>query len=280
MRRRDFIAGAGASIIAKPAMALTAAQQQILFGGSRYLPQAQALFAAMTTPPTTARKILINNTIGALISAGIWNQLDVLYVLAAADNQAARLNWINPSTFTALTVNAPSFAIDRGYTGDGSSSRLRTQYTPSVNGVVFSLNNASEWVWTLTNVAETVSDIGSVTVPRVFIQSRTSSNLVSADINNAGSAFISAANSSSIGLFGIQRRSSTDRRDWKNGVQLASDAQVSTAVANQEQWVCGANSGQFSTKQIAAAAWGASLSGLEATFYNCLLPYMQSVGAA
>jgi hypothetical protein len=33
-------------------------------------------------------------------------------------------------------------------------------------------------------------------------------------------------------------------------------ADTSTGVPTQEQWVCGANSANFSTKQIAQAAWG------------------------
>jgi hypothetical protein len=279
MRRRDFIAGAGASVLAKPALALTAAQREVLFGGSRYLPQAQALFAAMTTPPTTARKILINNTIGALLSAGIWNQLDVLYVLAAADNQAARLNWINPSTFMALPVNAPTFTTDRGYTGDGSSSRLRTQYTPSVNGMNLTQNNASAWAWVLTDIASSTDDVGSQTAPRILVQSKNTTNSLVGDINS-GTAY-STPIGTAIGFSGTQRRASNDRRLWKNGAQASGvDTTASTAVANQEQWICGGNSTSFSTRQISSAAWGASLSGLEAAFYNSILPYMQAVGAA
>jgi hypothetical protein len=251
--------------------------------GPSFLPQSLALFAAMTTPPTTARKILINNTIGALLSAGIWSQLDVLYVLAAADNQAARLNWINPSTFMALPVNAPTFTTDRGYTGDGSSSRLRTQYTPSVNGVAFTLNSASAWGWFLTNQQGSSRDIGNASVnPTVGLLAKNTSNLMAGAINDSTSALTGAATvPTAIGFCGIQRVGSANRTLWKNGISLGSVAAASVGLPTQEQWICGANSTNFSSQQIAAAAWGAAIPGLEPAFYtSCLLPYMQAVGAA
>jgi hypothetical protein len=249
--------------------------------GQSFLPQSVALFAAMTTPPTTARKILINNTIGALLSAGIWSQLDVLYVLAAADNQAARLNWINPSTFMALPVNAPTFAVDRGYTGDGSSSRLRTQYTPSVNGVNFTQNSASIWVWSRTQAQGAPRDVGSVTgtTMQSSVSIRNTSDNMSIFINDGTAG--TPANSNSVGFFGSQRVSSTTKRAWGNGAQVGADVTLtSVGLPVTEQWTCGANSTSFSTRQQAAAAWGASLSGLESAFYNSLLPYMQAVGAS
>jgi hypothetical protein len=68
---------------------------------------------------------------------------------------------------------------------------------------------------------------------------------------------------------------------WKNGVQVgATLATPSTALANAEQWICGGNAAGFSTNQVAAAIWAASLSGLEATFYAIMLARMQGVGAA
>lgn len=254
------------------------ALRQILFSNP-YSAEAKEIFAAMTTQPTSARKSLIDAAVKSLKSAGVWSQLDCLYMLAAADSQSARLNWINPGTYTALAVNSPTFAADKGYTGDGSTSRLRTQYTPSVNGVNLTQNNASAWVWVLTNVVASTDDIGSHTAPRLLVESNNASSLLVGDVNS--SAAMSASISTAIGLSGIQRRASSDRRLWKNGTQQGTtDTTASTAVANQEQWICGGNSTSFSTRQIACAAWGASLSGLESSLYNALLPYMQGIGAA
>jgi hypothetical protein len=244
-----------------------------------YFTASQNIFNAFTTPPVTARKTIINSTVSGLKSDGIWSLLDTLYVMAAADSQAASINWVAPASFTLIAVNSPAFTADSGFTGNGTSSRLRTQYTPSVNGVNYVQDSASAWVWSLTNAASSVNDIGSGTAPRALIITRNASDQLVGDINNAVCAAQSAANTNSIGFFGIQRRASNDRRLWANGVQQGTSAQVSTGVASQEQWVCGANSTSFSAKKQAVAAWGASLSGLESAFYNRLLTYMQAVGA-
>jgi hypothetical protein len=95
-----------------------------------YLALALAIFAAFTTPPTTARKEIINNVVADLVLSGVWNELDVLHVYAAADSQAALINWKSPGTFNGTLFNAPAFAADRGFTGNGSNAYISTGYTP------------------------------------------------------------------------------------------------------------------------------------------------------
>ncbi|HXC20220.1 MAG TPA: hypothetical protein VNV13_01980, partial [Steroidobacteraceae bacterium] len=70
--------------------------------GCGYLTQSCAIFAAFTTPPTTSRKVIINTLVNALLngSTDTWDKMDVLYVMAAADSQAASINWKNPGTTT------------------------------------------------------------------------------------------------------------------------------------------------------------------------------------
>lgn len=255
--------------------------------GSRFAAIAQryndtstlVLSQAATTRPSATRTRAYNRAIVGLKSYGIWQKLDTLYLLAAADNQIARLNLKDPATFTALAVNSPTFTVDRGYTGDGSSSRVRTQYTPSTNGVNYVKDNASIWAWVLNNSQVNSSDVGNVTAPRAAVSTRTTSDLSGHVINDGTTS--NTASTDSTGLFGATRAAAGTKKAWKNGLQDGADISVaSTAVASQEQWMCGANSSSFSTHQMAAAAWGASLTGLELQFYNVLLPYMQSVGAS
>lgn len=249
--------------------------------GFQFDPAALALFTAMTVPPTAARMQLINTTIINLKDTGVWTQLDVLYFLAAHDAQAARLNWKSPGgAFDAVAVNSPTFAVDRGYTGNGSNSRLRTNYTPSTNAVAQTQNNASLLIWSLTNSASNSADAGSLTAPRSYVVARLGSGIAAqVSLNNATQDNVTIA--TSLGLIGVSRVSSTVERAWQNGVQLGVDvSNTSTGLASQEQWVLGANASDFSTRQIALAAFGASLVGLENSFYNICLSYMQAVGAA
>lgn len=282
MYRRDFITGAVALAAygqVKDAEALVGTRRALLSRKPLYDPSAIAIFNAFTTPPTSARKTIINNLVVSLKSVGVWTLLDILYLTAAADSQAATINWKSPAGFMLVPVSAPGFVADQGFTGNGTSSRLRTQYTPNANGLNFVQNDASAWVWSRTSAQNANVAIGNITAPRSFVTPRNLSDAILFGINDGTSSTVSNTNGS--GLVGTQRPNSATKRAWRNGAQVGADASIaSTAIANAEQWVCGGNATNFSTYQIAAAAWGASLSGKEAAFYNAMLTYMQAVGAA
>ena len=143
--------------------------------GSLFDPSAMAIMAAFTTPATMARQQLINTLVVALKAGGtssIWSNSDVIYVLAAADSQAALINWRNPGTFNATAVNSPTHKVDRGFTGDGASSRVDTGWTPSTNGIKYIRDNASAWAWSLASGQHNTGLIGNVTAPRLQLFAR------------------------------------------------------------------------------------------------------------
>lgn len=251
-------------------------------GDPGFTVEAMAVFAAFTTPPTDSRKKLIDACIVSLKAGGVWSALDVLYVLAAADSQAAQINWKNPGAFTAIEVNAPAFVADRGYTSDVSTSRLRTQYTPSANAINVLQDDASIWSWVVTNVATNQRSAGSLTGPATGLLPRALDNTMAATVNGSSSVVSSSITTlTSVGLSGATRASGTTIKLWLNGAQFGTDVSSnSTALASQEQWICAANATSFYSGQVGVAAWGASLAGLEAAFYSALLVYMQGVGAA
>lgn len=238
-----------------------------------------SLTTAMSSQPSTIRKAQINSLILALKAGKILSQLDLLYILAASDSQAASLNWVNPATFTLTASNSPTFTTDRGFTGNGTTSFLNTGYTPSINGVNYTLNNASFWEWPLTNIQSTGAEVGNVAVaPTSFITSRSTTDQTVFRVNTASNS--GAANTNSNAFIGAQRTISTAHRAFLNGVQLGADGVVaSTGLPTSAQWILACNSTSFSPKQIAAAAWGSGLSGYEFAFYNSMLTYMKAVGA-
>lgn len=281
LRRRSLIRTGLAAAGLLAARECLASQRLILLGNGKYKfknSQAAAVAAAFTNPPTNARALLIDNLVGSLLTAGVWSQLDLLYIIAAADSQAASINWVSPSNFGLIAVNSPTFAANQGYTGNGSNSRLRTQYTPSVNGSNYTQNSASVWTWSRTNVANNGADAGSLGTNNVFVSPKDVSNNFNVQINDATTS--SKSNASSVGFFGAQRTNSTTKNKWINGVIFDTTTVTSTGLPSQEQWVCGADSTSFSIRQIAVAAWGASLSGNELAFYNAITTYLQAVGAA
>ena len=66
-----------------------------------YDTSSSTLFAALTTQPTTARKTAIDNFIKRLKAttdgSTIWSKIDVMHMLAGADEQSALIDWKDPT---------------------------------------------------------------------------------------------------------------------------------------------------------------------------------------
>lgn len=252
-------------------------------------PEAVALFAAMTTPPTDARKALINACIVALKDSGVWDKLDTLQMLAAADSQAALLNWKDPATFTAVPQNAPTFTVDRGYAGNGSTSYLKTGFNPTTapspkyvqNSAHISLTDR-----TARAAADTVQ-IGAY-VPSVIFMAELGTRL-SGDVYvgrlNTGTAQ-AVANTSSDGRFLSSRTASNSTQAYRNGTTLGAAANgVSSAPVSLEFYVCGMNNNGAglafpSDDQIAQYSIGGALNSTEAAAFDAAIAaYLTGVGA-
>ena len=92
---RTYVVGSGVEVV------------QAGGGGGGSDADAAALIAAMSPAPDGTRQMLINDTIVALKAAGIWDELDELWLTAAHAEQAGLLGWKRYKDLTA--VNAPTF---------------------------------------------------------------------------------------------------------------------------------------------------------------------------
>lgn len=247
--------------------------------GRGYDQDAQRVFDAFATPPTTTRKIMINKLVADLKAAGVFQLLDLFYVLAAADSQAARINWKNPGVLTASEVSSPTFTTDRGYAGNGSSSYLDTGWKPNPNGVNYTQNNASMWVWSLSDVSSNNSVIGSIDVPICNIVNRHPTLGLLSHLNVANGQYLNVAMANGSGFSGSQRTSSTAVELFKNGASVATGSKTTNGRPSFTAWICGANPAHFSTQQVAFAAWGAALTGKEAALHAAVQSYLTAVGA-
>lgn len=252
-----------------------------------YSAEAQAIFAAFSTDPGDTRKQLIDDTIAALKTAGIWDSLDYLHVYAAHEAQAAVINWKNPGTFNATPVSSPTFTTDRGYTGNGSSSYLNTGYNPST-AANLALNSALFGIWHLTNAASNSKVSGarassSSNILQMFARSATDSYRFSVNQNSTDA---SGSVTTSVGLTALRRSASNAISVWKNGVSATTGTTASSARPNLNIFVGALNDNgsatAFDDRQIAASFAGAALDNtkMAALYTDCLLPYMQAVGAA
>lgn len=253
-------------------------------GGVIYDPDASALFARFTTPPTDARKTLINNLIVSLKAAGVWAKLDALYVMAAADSQAARRNWV-ADQYNLTAANSPTFTTDRGYAGNGSSSYLATNFNPSsASSPKYAQNDASMFSWSRTNnQSSAYCDIGANSGAIIAsIRPRVAGSALSAATNCAAADINVPIVGTSIGLSEWTRRSAVATEVYRDGISLVAENKNSNGTPNSNiSLLANAGSSQFSINQVAGGGFGSQLDGSQsAALYTALNTYLQAVGAA
>jgi len=245
-----------------------------------YRPESLALFARLTTPPTVLRKVAINTLISALVAGGVWDDLDVLYVFAAANTQAAQLNW--KSTSYAAENQGATFTADRGYAGDGVSTYITTSYSPG-NGQ-FAQDDHTFGRWVRTIGVSGGAGLGTVgAAVRFRITGVDSSNVETYDGAITGAK--TWAYSSAQDVL-VTRSGSTAYDVYRNGSSLGTETIASEALTGAGQFFLLAErnaSGSpvsFSDSQISAAYFGKSLtSGKAAILSAALAAYMTAVGA-
>lgn len=251
-------------------------------------PAATSLFSRFTTPPTPARRLAINNLVVALKAAGVWQKCDAFYVLAAADSQAAARNWI-ADQYNITLGGTPTFAADRGYTGDGAAAYLDTNFNPATAvSPKYTQNSAHLSARCRTSRAGAdFSLMGSrnSTTNYINIITRASSGNFVGRVNSGPNA-LSVANADSAGHYVANRSASNVSQGYKDGAQIITNSAVSVSIPDTNilllaRGVQGSTPDTFCSDETASASIGQSLTGPEvAALHAAELAYMQAVGAA
>ena len=251
-----------------------------------FLPQSRLIFSAFTSAPSYQRKLLINKTVASLIASGIWNKLDALGFMAAADSQAARINWIAPGTYTLVAQNSPTFTTDRGYMGDGSSAYLKTGVDPSTTAK-FQQNSGSFGLY-----ARQVDTLGSYrrdggsengATSLLSLNSGSAADKIGFN-NNAASGATYYYGSNPTGLRAVNRSSSSAFDCYVAGSSVQNKVASSVAPSAYEIYLLAANvsgsANNISNAQISFWFVGASLSAAQHASLNTIVnTYLAAVGA-
>lgn len=255
------------------------------------VPEADTLIDTMTVRPQGNRAFLISDTIRRLKAADIWAKLDVLWMLAAHDAQAARLNWKTPASFALTAVNSPTFTADRGYAGNGTTSYLNTGWNPSTNGVQHQLDNACYGA--IVN-AGTDADSGAVSIGGLDgvgngSQMRPRNNsptpgTISGRLNQTTTTEFSGSSTTIRGTTLFDRSASTLVTAYRNGLANGTLATVSSSRPNVSLWIGAAsNNGAFSSgsdfRVSMALAGGSLTSAQHATLYSITQSHLAALGA-
>jgi len=235
--------------------------------GTTWTAQYQTVYDSFTTKPSAAIAAAQNTMVAALVAAGVWTKLDVLYIFAQTTNGAgeALKNWKLPGTYDATLVNAPAFVALEGFTG-AATKYIRTNWNPNSNGVNYTLDSAFGAIYIRTNVKENSADFGAkdATHFAAYLATRWISG-VDGDLYGRINTSVSSqiANTDSRGMFVISRETNNIVRVYRNKAQIIDAAVASSIIPNKEMYIlCYNNNGVadfLSTKQVSFYAAGAKL---------------------
>lgn len=203
--------------------------------------EANALFARMVVKPDDTRKILVNETISSLKTAGIWAKLDAFWMYAAHSEDESLLNWVKDD-HNCVPVNFPLHRIDKGWRGDAKSAYIRTGYVPSVNSDKFTLNSASMGIGFFTQNSTEGFCMGSSNVDStngytVIIQKFGGQSAFSVNGNNTWAY----KNQAVFGRFLIANRTASNViKGYVDGIEVASGSQNSVGLSTGEIILMGA----------------------------------------
>lgn len=251
----------------------------LLSGG--FTAEAKVLFAAMTVQPNGARKTLINKTIRRLKASGAWALMDVFYMMAAHDEQAGRLNWKAPGSFTLANIGGGSaFTVDRGFKGNGTSTAQDTTYNPATApGAQFLQNSAHMGCVPTENFQSDSRCVGHL---RAAILPRSSSSVASCNGMSSSGDTIQTGQTNSQQVYTWYRNNAADFRTFINGANQLNPVRVSSAVSNFS-WIIGGRNDtvmNFSATQLGCFHAGGALTDQQvADLYTAIFGYMNPIGA-
>ncbi|MBC7167854.1 hypothetical protein [Phenylobacterium sp.] len=210
----------------KPARGL--AEGVAVRGVRTLLPETEAVIAAMAVPPSAARAALMDNLVAALKTCGAWGRFDGLFLTAAHEAQAARVNWAAPEEPGLNPVNSPVFHADSGYEGDGATSYLETGRRQGQGLYLPEDHHAGLWATSATGSGTAWGNGRNRIIPFT-------SGSVLATRSNAG-ATVSTPVSAGVGHSAFSRAAADRYRVFKDGV-LLNEAEASTLTAVNQEFI-------------------------------------------
>ncbi len=246
---------------------------------------AVAYFVALTTPLSYAFKQYVNQFIIQLKADGNFTKLDRLWLHATEAQDQAKVSIVNPASTKLTEVGSPTWTAKQGYTGNGSSMYLNTNYNLSTSSLNYLLNSSSAGLYIRTNPGAAVEvDLGvaDATPNLTYLFPR---NVGDNSFQNAQAALagiFTYANADTRGFFSIIRTAANAQSAWKNGISKATNATASSVLINNNVYILANNNNgaaaSFSRKQIALSYFGSGTVG-QLTFYNAIQTLMTQIGA-
>lgn len=248
-----------------------------------YDPDAEALFARFLVQPDTTRKQLISDRFVAGKATTWWSKLDGLWVFAAHAPEAGRLNWLR-NKYNCLPVNDPTFTIDRGYEGNGTTSYIDTQFNPFVEaplGSNFQLLSASLGIRCNSESASQSSIAGAWDgTTGITLNPRTAQNGLAGRLNQRGQSTAVLPQPTAISLTAITRVQQTAPIIYWNGDKRGGSGQgADTVLVDRNIVLGGISSTSLRANQFSFAFVGGGMTDAEmVSIYDWWSVYRTAVG--
>ena len=228
-----------------------------------YTSFASALFDRLSVKPSNSRLNKMNTLFRSLENHGIIEHMDALYLMVAHNEQAACLNWIQDA-YDLTPMNGPTFAVDQGYTGNGSSTYLDTGFNPATAvGAKFSQNSGHLSVWSNTSAQGSGNQV-EIGNANSTIQCRNNLNEARHRLNSGTSGGVGDITEGK-GLYVTSRTGplSSDNKLYKNGELILSDSSLSQAPDSSSIFILGRTGSlqatSYSSRQVSVASIGGGL---------------------
>jgi len=222
------------------------------------------------TLPSASQQIKQNALLVSLKAAGVWTKLDTFAMFANnGGSNFGLIDWKRLALYTA--VNSPTFTTNQGFTGNGTSSYIDTNFNPATSGTNYKLNDASRYYMQF-------SGTGTVAFDGVMTGNLTNTIRAGATtqsfINGVGLSASFTFNNGQ-GVRSIHRTSSNDVTLYNDKTQ-ATRTSASTSVASQTQLIL-RRGNSYGLNETYGYAMGASLITENSAFVDALNTYITSL---
>lgn len=219
------------------------------------------------TLPSVNQRISQNALLVSLKNAGIWNKLDTFACFVTnGDTNFALIDWKRLSQYTA--INSPTFSSNQGFTGNGTSSYISSNFNPVTQGLNYTLNNASRYIYTftLTGIMDGIETGAENRMSNIGTLQR---------INQGVRTTTSYSFDTGAGMKSIHRENSTNIELFSGTVQ--SSRLVNSFIMESSNQLISRSGTVYSTNRFGMYAMGASLISENTAFVNAFNTYLTSL---
>ena len=253
-------------------------------------PEVTAYISGLTTP-LSAGQITKLNTFVRSLKTGLGISLlsdafDVMYILAGETAESSLRNLVKRA-HDAQAVNSPTFTALEGFTGNGTSSYLNSNYNPATQGINYLLNTCSAGCYDRTSSASNGALYGALSdSSNNYMQGlhRSTNNESFLILNEGPTASQKAENQTDGSGCHIQTRlSAISGKLYRNKNNILNSNKVSTGVPNNNIHILARNhngtTNLYTNHQLSMVYFGKVLSDANVNaITDAIEAYMDSNG--